>query len=209
MSEAKRIGRKKITAILTACTMLIFSACASKQPPENSQQEETAEQAAEQTNSTTQIVIPSSLLTFAGVDLQDSIEEFESYCTSVTTDAGDMVIEVTEEQRSSLINKNIENINSISEEVEAANPEYSCELSSDYSKAVYKYDENIDQTLQAKILVALTTNYALNEILETNNSDWSIDISVVNCHTNNTVAQVTLPEQTITFGQDEWTASYE
>ena len=77
------------------------------------------------------------------------------------------------------------------DQVEAENSEYSCELSSEYSKVVYKYDENIDGILQAKILVSLTSIYVMNGIIETNNSDWSVDASIVNCHTGKTVVQGT------------------
>lgn len=94
-------------------------------------------------------------------------------------------------------------------EGDISNSEYSCELSSDYSKVVYKYDENIDGILQAKILVSLTSIYVMNGIIETNNSDWSVDASIVNCHTGKTVVQGIFPGASLTFGEAEWEASYE
>ena len=95
------------------------------------------------------------------------------------------------------------------DQVEEENSEYSCELSSDYSKVVYKYDENIDGILQAKILVSLTSIYVMNGIIETNNSDWGVDASIVNCHTGKTVVQGTFPGASLAFGEAEWKASYE
>ena len=102
---------------------------------------------------------------------------------------------------------NQKNIDDILDQVEEENSEYSCELSSDYSKVVYKYDENIDGILQAKILVSLTSIYVMNGIIETN--DWSVDASIVNCHTGKTVVQGTFPGASLTFGEAEWKASYE
>lgn len=64
-----------------------------------------------------------------------------------------------------------------------ADPSYSCELDEDYSRVVYRYDENIDGILQAKVLLSLTTSYALKGIMETGNPDWHIHAEIVNCHT--------------------------
>lgn len=158
---------------------------------------------------TIEITLPGSLFEFANTDLQDNKEAFEKYCTDVREVGDSLVLEVTEEQREALIEMNQKNIDDILDQVEEENAEYSCELSSDYSKVVYKYDENIDGILQAKILVSLTSIYVMNGIIETNNSDWSVDASIVNCHTGKTVVQGTFPGASLTFGEAEWKASYE
>ena len=49
----------------------------------------------------------------------------------------------------------------------------------------------------------------MNGIIETNNSDWGVDASIVNCHTGKTVVQGTFPGASLTFGEAEWKASYE
>lgn len=139
----------------------------------------------------------------------ENMEEFSAYCTDVRQEGDDFVLEVTQEQKEALTARNRENMDEILSEVQEADPEYAVELSDDYSEAVYQYDENIDSNLQAKLLLSMTTIYALNGIIETGDADWSVRVSIVNCHTGKTVAQATLPEETITFGQSEWQASYE
>ena len=57
--------------------------------------------------------------------------------------------------------------------------------------------------------MGVTSMYALNGIIESGNSDWSVEVTIENCHTGNAVAQGVLPDDSITFGQEEWEASYE
>lgn len=102
-----------------------------------------------------------------------------------------------------------ENMEEIMEDFEVEDPEYSYEVSSDYSEVTYKYDENVDPMVQTKVLLVFTTNYALKGILENNNSEWSVTMNIVNCHTEKTVASGTLPEQTISFTENDWKKSYE
>ena len=193
-----------LSAILLAAVIFACAACAqSPSEEQNNINEETEQQ------ETIEITLPGSLFEFANTDLQDNKEAFEEYCTDVREDGDSLVLEVTEEQREALIEMNQKNIDDILDQVEEENSEYSCELSSDYSKVVYKYDENIDGILQAKILVSLTSIYVMNGIIETNNSDWGVDASIVNCHTGKTVVQGTFPGASLTFGEAEWKASYE
>lgn len=193
-----------LSAILLAAVIFACAACAqSPSEEQNNINEETEQQ------ETIEITLPGSLFEFANTDLQDNKEAFEEYCTDVREDGDSLVLEVTEEQREALIEMNQKNIDDILDQVAEENSEYSCELSSDYSKVVYKYDENIDGILQAKILVSLTSIYVMNGIIETNNSDWSVDASIVNCHTGKIVVQGIFPGASLTFGEAEWKASYE
>ena len=162
----------------------------------------------EQTVKTEYITIPASLLKFSSSDLQDNIEAFSDYCTSVRQDGDDMIIEVTPEQKETLIQMHEDNIREVMDDMVEADPSYSCELDEDYSRVVYRYDENIDGILQAKVLLSLTTSYALKGILETGNPDWHIHAEIVNCHTGATVVEGTLPDEAINFGPDEWEKSY-
>ena len=119
-----------------------------------------------------------------------------------------MIIEVTPEQKETLIQMHEDNIREVMDDMVEADPSYSCELDEDYSRVVYRYDENIDGILQAKVLLSLTTSYALKGILETGNPDWHIHAEIVNCHTGATVVEGTLPDEAINFGPDEWEKSY-
>ena len=157
---------------------------------------------------TEEITIPASLIKFSSSDLQDNIEAFSDYCTSVRQDGNDMIIEVTPEQKETLIQMYEDNIREVADDMVEADPSYSCELDEDYSRVVYRYDENIDGVLQAKVLLSLTTSYALKGIMETGNPDWHIHAEIVNCHTGATVVEGTLPDEEINFGPDEWDKSY-
>jgi hypothetical protein len=87
--------------------------------------------------------------------------------------------------------------------------EETAEEKDDFSGVVYRYDESIESGVQAKMLMGVTSMYALNGIIESGNSDWSVEVTIENCHTGNAVAQGVLPDDSITFGQEEWEASYE
>ena len=87
--------------------------------------------------------------------------------------------------------------------------EETAEEKDDFSGVVYRYDESIESGVQAKMLMGVTSMYALNGIIESENSDWSVEVTIENCHTGNAVAQGVLPDDSITFGQEEWEASYE
>ena len=104
---------------------------------------------------------------------------------------------------------NQKNIDDILDQVEEENSQYSYELRDDFSGVVYRYDESIESVVQAKMLMGVTSMYALNGIIESGNSDWSVEVTIENCHTGNAVAQGVLPGDSITLGEQAWEASYE
>ena len=200
---------RQLLAVVTAAGIFICSACAGMTNAEPAGDKENRKDVTdEQTVKTEYITIPASLLKFSSSDLQDNIEAFSDYCTSVRQSGDDMIIEVTPEQKETLIQMHEDNIREVMDDMVEADPSYSCELDEDYSRVVYRYDENIDGVLQAKVLLSLTTSYALKGIMETGNPDWHIHAEIVNCHTGATVVEGTLPDEEINFGPDEWDKSY-
>ena len=200
---------RQLLAVVTAAGIFICSACAGMTNAEPAGDKENRKDVTdEQTVKTEYITIPASLLKFSSSDLQDNIEAFSDYCTSVRQSGDDMIIEVTPEQKETLIQMHEDNIREVMDDMVEADPSYSCELDEDYSRVVYRYDENIDGVLQAKVLLSLTTSYALKGIMETGNPDWHIHAEIVNCHTGATVVEGTLPDEAINFGPDEWEKSY-
>lgn len=200
---------RPLLAVVTAAGIFTCSACAGMTNAEPAGDKENRKDVTdEQTVKTEYITIPDSLLKFSSSDLQDNIEAFSDYCTSVRQDGNDMIIEVTPEQKETLIQMYEDNIREVADDMVEADPSYSCELDEDYSRVVYRYDENIDGVLQAKVLLSLTTSYALKGIMETGNPDWHIHAEIVNCHTGATVVEGTLPDEEINFGPDEWDKSY-
>ena len=86
---------------------------------------------------------------------------------------------------------------------------YYVEADTDHSRFIYHIDENIDGILQAKMLLTITTSDVLTGIMETGDPNWSVSAKIVNCHTGLTVGEGTFPDGSITFGPDEWKASYD
>ena len=161
------------------------------------------------TEKLTEIVIPASYLQFAGADAEDTAESYREYCTDSEVRDTDVVLEVTDSQKDNIIQMNQDFIYRTLDEFKDGNPEYSYELADDYSSIVYAYDEKIDASLQAQLLMGVTSMYALNGIIENNTSEWSVEIAIENCHTGKTVAHGILPEDTVEFGESEWRESYE
>lgn len=161
------------------------------------------------TEKLTEIVIPASYLQFAGADAEDTAESYREYCTDSEVRDTDVVLEVTDSQKDNIIQMNQDFIERTLDEFKDGNPEYLYELADDYSSIVYAYDEKIDASLQAQLLMGVTSMYALNGIIENNTSEWSVEIAIENCHTGKTVAHGILPEDTVSFGESEWRESYE
>ena len=197
---------RPVLAGMAAAVISVCSACGAI--PEKNHGGNSGDRKDAADEKTEEITIPASLIKFSSSDLQDNIEAFSDYCTSVRQDGDDMIIEVTTEQKETLIQMHEDNIREVMDDMVEADPSYSCELDEDYSRVVYRYDENIDGILQAKVLLSLTTSYALKGIMETGNPDWHIHAEIVNCHTGVTVVEGTLPDEAINFGPDEWEKSY-
>lgn len=161
------------------------------------------------TEKMTEIVIPASYLQFAGADAEDTAESYREYCTDSDVRDMDVVLEVTDSQKDDIMQMNQDFIDKTLDEFKDVNSEYSYELADDYSSIVYTYDEKIDASLQAQLLMGVTSMYALNGIIENNTAEWSVKITIENCHTGKTVAHGELPEDTVSFGESEWRESYE
>ena len=148
-------------------------------------------------------------LDFTGNDAEETAEDYKAYCTDAVVQDGNVVLEVNEQQKQEILEMNQDFIDDALEDFQEENSQYSYELKDDFSGVVYRYDESIESGVQAKMLMGVTSMYALNGIIESGNSEWSVEVTIENCHTGNAVAQGVLPDDSITFGQEEWEASYE
>ena len=189
-------------AAILLMTVLMFTACASEGqhvPSDNDTEE----------HKVTEITIPASYLNFTGNDAEETAEDYKAYCADAAVQDGNVVLEVDEQQKQEILEMNQDFINDALEDFQEENSQYSYELRDDFSSVVYRYDESIESVVQAKMLMGVTSMYALNGIIESGNSDWSVEVTIENCHTGNVVAKGVLPGDSITFGQEEWEASYE
>ena len=192
---------KKIAAILLMAVMML-TACAPRGqhvPSDNDTEEDKV----------SEITIPASYLEFTGNDAEETAEDYKAYCTDATVQDGNVVLEVNEQQKQEILEMNQDFIDDALEDFQEENSQYSYELRDDFSGVVYRYDESIESGVQAKMLMGVTSMYALNGIIESGNSEWSVKVTIENCHTGNVVAQGVLPDDSISFGQEEWETSYE
>lgn len=192
---------KKIAAILLMAVMML-TACAPKGqhvPSDNDTEEDKV----------TEITIPASYLDFTGNDAEETAEDYKAYCTDAAVQDRNVVLEVNEQQKQEILEMNQGFIDDAVEDFQEENLQYSYELKDDFSGVVYRYDESIESGVQAKMLMGVTSMYALNGIIEIGNSEWSVEVTIENCHTGNVVAQGVLPDDSISFGQEEWETSYE
>lgn len=192
---------KKIATILLMAVMML-TACAPKGqhvPSDNDTEEDKV----------SEITIPASYLEFTGNDAEETAEDYKAYCTDATVQDGNVVLEVNEQQKQEILEMNQDFIDDALEDFQEENSQYSYELKDDFSGVVYRYDESIESGVQAKMLMGVTSMYALNGIIESGNSEWSVEVTIENCHTGNVVAQGVLPDDSISFGQEEWETSYE
>ena len=192
---------KKIATILLMAVMML-TACAPKgqQVPSDNDTEE---------DKVSEITIPASYLEFTGNDAEETAEDYKAHCTDATVQDGNVVLEVNEQQKQEILEMNQDFIDDALEDFQEENSQYSYELKDDFGGVVYRYDESIESGVQAKMLMGVTSMYALNGIIESGNSEWSVKVTIENCHTGNVVAQGVLPDDSISFGQEEWETSYE
>ena len=156
-----------------------------------------------------EITIPASIFEFANSDIDDNFEEFSEYCYSVERDGNDLILGVTRSQKEELIEMYSDSIDDVLEKMTKEEQGYYVETDKDHSRFVYHYDENIDGVLQAKMLLTITTSDVLIGILETKDPNWNVQAKITNCHTGLTIGETTFPEGSMTFGPDEWKASYD
>ena len=197
---------KTVLAALTAASVLAFSACAGSPAADQIQDPDAGKTLPEMTE---EITIPASIIRFANTDIEDNMEAFEDYCTDVRRDGDDLILEVTPTQKEELIEMYAGSIDDVLEDMEEDEQGYYVEADTDHSCFVYHIDENIDGILQAKMLLTITTSDVLTGIMETGDPNWSVSAKIVNCHTGLTVGEGTFPDGSITFGSDEWQASYD
>lgn len=158
------------------------------------------------------ITIPESYFTFTNTQIDENIDSLKKlgneYITNVKKENNTIILQMTESQKNNLIERNNKYIETLLNNFSNANEKYHYEFNSDFSELTYYFDENLSDTMQIKTVFGVAASYALNNILKTNNQNWSIHIKIINCHTNKTVAEGTIPEDTIKYGKQEWENSY-
>lgn len=210
--------KKKIVAAAISILIgiiLLFGACAVPEgtaPPGEADSSEALSDASGR-EETIRVRFPASLFSFmrssAEETRQSFLEEGNRYCLTAEVDGGDLAVTMTPAQKERLMADYDAFLEERVDAFLAENESYRFEGSADYTSFTLHYDEQIPTNLEAFTLLGIISGYGIQRILTESTPDWSVHFRVANCHTGNTVAEGTLPQDTIVFGDEEWEASYE
>ena len=206
--------KKIVAAAILMGIVLLFGACAAPEgavPPKEEASSEALPDASGQEKAM-QIRFPASLFTFMGSAVEETqqafLEEGDRYCEAVEIDGGDLIVTMTPAQKERLLEDYDAFLAERISAFLAEDENYRFEGSADYTSFSLYYDEDIPTNLEAFSLLGIISGYGIRRILTENDPDWSVHCRVVNCHTGKVVAEGTLPQDTFSFGEAEWAASY-
>lgn len=187
---------KKSRIIAVLCLIIVLaSGCTNKSPK------------------TETYIIPNSYWEYAGTTAEDAVATFqklgEEYYTDVKVVDEGVQVELTEQQRDNLIERNNKYNAQLIADFKAHDNNYRYEPDENYQKLELYFDEKIPPFLHVKTVYNLTAGYGMNYILKNNTTDWNVEICVYNCHTNKLVVSADAPYETVTCGPEEWKASYD
>lgn len=157
-------------------------------------------------------IIPNSYFEFIGSDIDEEVKSClelgNDFCTDAKEIPEGMQLELTDEQMKNLVQRNDNFVDELAKQFSSTNNMYKCVLDDSYKKVTFYFDENISITLQAKTILGIAASYGMNYLLLNNSSDWNVQIEIFNCHTNNLVASVNIPDEEVSYGAKEWEESY-
>ncbi len=186
---------KKIKMIAVLFSVLVLLSGCAKQAPK-----------------TETYIIPTSYWTYTSTTPEEAVETFydlgEEYYTDVKIVDEGVQAELTDAQRDRLIQRNNDYIKKLVTEYETYNSEYRYVPDENYQKVDFYFDEKIPNLLHAATVYNVAAGYGLNYILQNNTTDWHVDISIYNCHTDQLVVSINAPYETVSYGPAEWAASY-
>lgn len=199
---------RKVWLVLFLAALLVCAGCSGTAENISEEQEQAAEK-------TIEVTIPETYLNFTSQDAEDLAESYQAYCRDVRVDEPNLVIEMTELQRKKLMEMNDAYRDEVIKRFAAVDENYKCEIGQDYRSIVYEYDEKLYEKdakenthIQGELLMGVISACVMNQILETDNSDWEITVTVKNCHTGKVVGETVLPEGEFFIDADEWEESY-
>lgn len=167
---------------------------------------------ADKTPKTETYIIPETFWGYTGTSPEEGAESFRElgndYYTDVKVVDRNVEVELTEEQRENIIRRNDEYIAELAEDFEKYDSEYRYVGDENYQKLDFYFDEKIPDILHVKTVFGISGTYGLNYVLKNHDTQWQVDLKIYNCHTNNVVVTVEIPNETATYGPEEWQASY-
>ena len=155
-----------------------------------------------------EVVLPKSLLNYSQTDAETMLETYradKTICQDAYVRDEDLVLVVTQEQFESLWQENEQMMQSFRDGL-AEEEGYWLEESGDYTAFKIYCDENVPMILNLKILQGMSGCYGIAQVLK-GNMDWSVEVTVVNCHTNKVVASFVCPGVG-GYDAEDWAESY-
>ncbi len=194
----------KRTCLVLLSVLLLLCSCSKNEKEKNEN--------VEKTEKTEKYIIPESWLRFSGMTPEESLESLlklgEDYYTDAIVSGNNLELMLTDRQRDNHIKRNDEYLNEIVATVSEANSLYRCVLDENYQKFEIHMDEKMSTYLQVTTLGMFALCYGQNYMFKNKTSEWSVDISIYNCHTGKLVISMTVPTDLGSWGDKEWEASY-
>lgn len=157
------------------------------------------------------IVVPENLIEFSRTtaeEMKKSYQELgDDYCTDAYVNGETLVMVMNDEQIQNMLDYNDDWVKELKDKFENSGEGYQIIGSEDYTKVIFKYDENMEIDLQIRTIYGIIGMYAINYVI-TQNENWSVEVEIVNCHTGKMVAKGNLPGTPLNFGENEWANSY-
>ncbi len=202
--------KKILSVMLMLSICLSFAACGGKEQSADVEDQPSAPAEAQETET---YLLPKSYWDYAGSTLEEAAESFRKlgsdyYTDAKVTDEG-VQLELTEQQRDKLIERNDEYSSQIAEEFMSYSEEYRFEPDESYQNVNLYFDEKLPPTTNIKAVFMLTAGYGMNYILKNNTTEWSVRFTIYNCHTGKPVVSASIPDEEATCGPEEWKASYQ
>lgn len=200
---------RKFLSILFAILVLMSCLCSCSDTTEATEPVSSVESHTADNASLSEYLIPQSYFNFAGTMTPDDFTGLgNEYCTDAEATDDGIVVYLTDTQRDNLIERNLENVKDAMTSFEEANELYSYSLSDDFKSVELRFDENLSDDEAGRALVASISTQALNQLLSTGNPEWSVNVSVFNCHTGNLAVSGDLPADEFYLNAEAWERSY-
>lgn len=193
--------------LLCICILLCLQACTQAVNYNDSKATELKQEIHE-------VMIPKSLLQFAGETQTEFVQSFnkeedsEIY-SDVKIVNGEVFLYLTEAQRNNFLKKIKANINTLLKDFFNLNSDYKIDINSDYTSIDYYYDEKLSKPIEAKAVGGVIVESGFYYILNKYDSNWSINLKIYNCHTGKIVSEGTVPYDNMEWTPDDWEKSYE
>lgn len=188
--------KRKLAAIFTL-VCLLFCGCSQSSPA---------------SDKTETYIIPNSYFKFTGSEVAEAVESClelgSDFCTDAKEIPEGMQLELTDQQRNNLIQRNDDFVDELAQQFTSSNSMYRYISDGSYKKLILYFDENISSIIEVKTILGISSSYGMNYMLLNNTTDWNVQIEISNCHTNKLVASVNIPDGEISYGAKEWEESY-